>query len=199
MFLSLSCLFMIACCSYGQQHPLLATFAALQIENEVRIDFGIVGGSSCQGVQLERSVDGLVYESIDFIPGVCGGSEFTEYYAVNDRAPISNSVVYYRLELGQQGKTDPIEFRFVPLDNGISVYPNPSSSRQEIRISNPFSLGYTLVVFCPLGEEIFRSEPNHTDFFVLESGDLPTGIFFLKLYNNSDGREFYSSRIMRVD
>lgn len=204
-FLSAYCaILMVALCSvngnlYAQQHPLLESFKAIQIKDEVRLDFGIKGGSSCQGVQLERSLDGDDYEVVDLIPGVCGGSEFIEYYAVYDSTPVKNQLMYYRLELGQQGITTPLTFRYIPLKNGINIYPNPSSSAQEVRISNPFRLSFTVLVLSPLGEEIVRIPSLNLDTFLLDSSELGKGIYLVKIFSEEGGNEIYTSRIVRVE
>lgn len=184
---------------FAQAHPILESFTAIQIDDEVRLDFGIKGGSSCQGVTLERSLNGADYEVVDLIPGVCGGSEFTEYYAVYDSAPASNQLSYYRLELGQQGRTTPLTFRYIPLINGINIYPNPSRTGQEVRISNPFRLSFTLLVFSPSGEEILRIPSQNLDTFVLDTSELGRGIYTVKLYGEEGGNEIYTQRIVRVE
>lgn len=115
-------------------NAILSSFTVQQIGDLIRADFGILGGASCFGAELQRSTDGEnSWETVASISGVCGGSEFTEYYTFNDYTPQHGVQNAYRLELGGVGRTMTREVFFTVLDDGILVWPNPVHDQLNIR------------------------------------------------------------------
>jgi len=131
--------------TYGQLSPLQG-FSIVQDGDVVEVRFAIRGGASCNGVDLERSVDSLSYSLVAFIPGVCGGSAFTEYYDILDAEPIVGQKVFYRLKLGGQGYSEPRAFTFIRLGDGVTVFPNPTSDVVRIKLDNPGSIPWSVAV-----------------------------------------------------
>ena len=131
------CVLMLGAISLGYAqtgNSILSSFTVQQIGDFVRADFGILGGASCFGAELQRSTDGEnSWETVASISGVCGGSEFTEYYTFNDYTPLHGMQNVYRLELGGVGRTLTREVFFTVLDDGMLVWPNPVHDRLNIR------------------------------------------------------------------
>lgn len=131
------CVLMLGVISLGHAqtgNSILSSFTVQQIGDFVRADFGILGGASCFGAELQRSTDGEnSWETVASISGVCGGSEFTEYYTFNDYTPLHGVQNVYRLELGGVGRTLTRDVFFTVLDDGMLVWPNPVHDRLNIR------------------------------------------------------------------
>ena len=89
----------------AQPHILLQDFSGYQQDSKITLRWTFRSGSLCEGTQIERSADGLTFNKIGEIPGICGnpGSAFT--YTFVDSFPNVNTVNYYRLELGNFGFT----------------------------------------------------------------------------------------------
>lgn len=122
----------LAVAVHGQTEEILEQFSIRQLGHEIRVDAGIKGGASCLGITLERSI-GDDFEAIDEIGGVCGGSEFTEYYVLTDDDPIPNVMNRYRLRLGFSGYTHVQEILFVPPTGGMVLYPNPANEWIDLK------------------------------------------------------------------
>ena len=157
----------------GQLHPILESFGARQVENRIRLDFGIKGGAQCNGVQLQRlNVEGT-YVTVGVISGVCGGSEFTEFYNIDDEAPMPNQDNTYRLILGNQGPSSPLSILFTPLLSDLLVYPNPTSGELNLRWNAPEGEPWTLEILELNGKVVI---PSLTITAPYESLSLPQGM-----------------------
>ncbi|MBL7941779.1 MAG: T9SS type A sorting domain-containing protein [Flavobacteriales bacterium] len=156
------------------QEDFLSNLTATQLGNLVRIDFTVAAGTSyCLGVDLERSTDGLNFESIGFLPGVCGGSEFEESYFMVDSMPEINRMNHYRLDMGLIGKSDVIEVLFVLLENGIRCFPNPADDVVHIYFDNPNNLGTHLHIVDSIGRTVHRDATALRSFSIAVTDWLP--------------------------
>jgi Secretion system C-terminal sorting domain len=149
------------------QEDFLSNLSATQLGNLVRIDFTVAAGTSyCLGVDLERSTDGINFESIGFLPGVCGGSEFEESYFMIDSLPPINRVNYYRLDMGLVGKSAVINVLFVLLENGVRCFPNPADELVHIYFDNPNNLNTTLHIVDSAGRIVHRDATGSRSFSI---------------------------------
>ena len=60
----------------------------------------------CNGLGIQRSVNGLNFNTIGFIEGVCGSLTEAVRYTFTDSMPPVSSTVYYRIDLGPYGFSD---------------------------------------------------------------------------------------------
>ena len=68
----------------------------------------------------------------------------------------------------------------------FSVYPNPFSKTAVLRITNPNELRIADIrIFDVLGKEVHPEIIRNSDSFVIGSGNLPNGIYFLKIGNTA--------------
>ncbi|MFT5256356.1 MAG: hypothetical protein ACI9RL_001714 [Candidatus Paceibacteria bacterium] len=117
------------------QHPILDEFTALQSNNGVQLKLVISGGESCNGITMYRGIDTTTFVEIGDIAGVCGGSESPVPYEFFDEQPIKNQWVYYRAEMGPLSFTTPLPFRFLNFEDGVSLFPNPTSNTLSLNIN----------------------------------------------------------------
>lgn len=166
---------------------ILESITVRQMNNTIRIDFGIQGGAQCQGVKLERSSDSAEFYQIDQIQGICGGSEIVEYYTFIDENPLEYSTNHYRLQLGTQGHTPVVSVAYVRLQENYRVFPNPANAWAVIRFENPNGLDYELQVF-DLGGRIIENTPHITSQEIYMDLDIYSpGLYIFQLSNGSNG------------
>ncbi|MFT4679165.1 MAG: hypothetical protein ACI84C_002668 [Flavobacteriales bacterium] len=169
----------------AQDDAVLGYFTAVQNDDHIQISLAILRGSSCQGIGLERSSDALNFEPIDFIPGVCGGSEFTEVYSFTDKSPLEYSDNHYRLKLGSKGLSHSISIRFVRLEDGYRIYPTPAQNWAVIKYDNPTALEYYFTVYSINGQ-LLESEPSiTTNEIYMDLGHYSSGTYIFQLSNPS--------------
>ncbi|MCB0762741.1 MAG: T9SS type A sorting domain-containing protein [Flavobacteriales bacterium] len=171
---------------FGQlQNDILEYLNAVQKGNVVEINFAIRGGASCQGAELQRSQDGIHFTAIDFIPGVCGGSEYTEVYAFTDEQPFEYHTNHYRIELGGQGTSDIVAIHFVRLEEGYRIFPNPSSDWAVIRFDNTSVQPYTLQVYGPSGKLWERAADIQSSEIYMDLSSYSAGIYIFQLTSSA--------------
>ena len=148
-------LFLLEPLSLLSQEPgneILESFSAIQVGNTIQIDFSVKGGASCQGAILQRSSEGDVFENIEFIPGICGGTEQIEFYTFKDDSPLRNQINFYRVELGNAGYSAVLGIQFVELEDNYRVYPQPARDWVVIKFDNPTQSPFVLNVYTLTGE-----------------------------------------------
>lgn len=161
------------------QSEFLSALRATQVSSTVRIDLTIAAGASyCLGIDLERSTDSLNFEKIAFLPGVCGGSEFEESYTMVDSFPLPYRRLYYRLEMGLVGRSPVMSILYVPLDQGIQCFPNPSSGAVNVHIDNPANLESSLRVTDMRGSLVYTTEASLRTFTFSVDG-WPPGLYMI--------------------
>ncbi|MCH2197893.1 MAG: T9SS type A sorting domain-containing protein [Flavobacteriales bacterium] len=176
------------------QHHLLESMSVRQIDDGVRIDFGIKGGASCTGAQMQRRLGESDYVQVGQIQGVCGGSEFTEFYTILDSSPINNQEAHYRLILGNQGPTTELSITFIPMTGEVLMYPNPTNGPSRVRWSGVDGDVYILRVMDASGhlmheEQVIAPSAN------ANFQDLRPGFYILQLIK--EGEEPMSYRFLR--
>lgn len=125
-------------------------FELQQVNDKVFVSWTLKEGNTCNGMEVQRSVDSLNFLKIHEIAGICGSADKKEFYDFTDSDVHHNQKYYYRLKLGVQGVTEikSIDF-FSTLGKEVLVFPNPSKE------------GYTFV---------FNEEKYHTVEFYSISG-----------------------------
>lgn len=120
----------------AQPHPLLQDFSGYQLGNSVFLRWTFRSGSLCEGVRIERSQDGIIFNEIGEIPGICGNPETSVTFTFTDSLPVPNTRNYYRLELGNTGYTTALEVEFIPAgDQGYTIL--YSDQGAELSVENP--------------------------------------------------------------
>jgi len=131
------CVFHISAKSQ-EADSILSYFAGAISENKIQVNWAISGGNTCEGTIVQRSVDGLFFNTIGEIGGVCGSPDFEIPYFFIDENPLPNTVNFYRLELGSQGFSSAIEIEFVSLnEKGYSVRYDFQNQTVIVNFENP--------------------------------------------------------------
>ena len=63
----------------------------------------MAAGTSCNGTDVERSIDGTSFTGVFRIDGICGDGTEPVPYSWLDAAPPELSTIYYRVKLGING------------------------------------------------------------------------------------------------
>lgn len=173
---------------------ILSNFTVQQVSNHVRADFGILGGASCLGAELLRSVDGgLNWTIVAAIREVCGGTEFTETYTFNDEFPVSGVESIYRLELGGIGRTGDRKLTFVALFDDILAFPNPSNDHVTLRWDALPNAQFNVQVIALKGSVLYEQNltGNHTR---LSVHTFDRGLYVVVI-REANGGQLFKTRI----
>lgn len=167
--------------SYGQTNPILGSFSANDNAGEVYLSWSIRAGSTCNGISILRSGDGIDFKEIGNIAGVCGSSSSEENYNFTDINPQKNAVNYYRLELGFSNFSQIISIEVIDIESsGYQVRPNPSADFLTIYFENSKRQEYQFELRNLAGLQVLSSLTKD-DFIKINSSIWASGLYFFTI------------------
>ncbi len=168
----------------AQAHPLLQDFSGYQQGTTIFLRFTFKSGSLCDGIRIDRSDDGVVFNQIGDIPGICGRPDVPFTYTYTDSFPNKNAMNFYRLELGNYGFTSSLGVEYLTVgDEGFVVLSSPGNA--ELLIANPPARNAEVFIFDAQGR-FFRSFNVNERRFSLLSGREGRGVYFFRIvYENN--------------
>lgn len=187
-------LLLIGAAKVSAQGVVLDKFDVFQHNDQVFLSWVIARGSTCNGIQVERSTDNLVFEMVGYIGGVCGSASEPRPYSFIDQNPVKNQTNYYRLELGNQGYSETQSLEFQVFSAGLTVGPNPAQDETKIRFSNPFQDPVNLEIY-NLSGRLVRELQGNSNTFQLDLSSFQDGVYLLRLTHKKNG-ETHTSRLV---
>ncbi len=189
-FLLLICLFLVSTKAINAQtDTIFRSFTTGQVNDGVLINFTVLKGISCTGVQIERSEDNIHFTEIHEFAGVCGAINSEESYSYTDTDPVKNKTSWYRLDLGSIGLFSATRnIKFIDYSAaGVIVFPNPCKANCAIYFSNRSQEKLELVLYDRLGKPVIE-EATNSDRWQPSTQNLPNGIYFYKISRQGEVR-----------
>ncbi len=122
----------------AQEHPFITHYSLTEISGGINIEWTLQGGSTCNGQDIERSVDGLRFEAVHRILGICGDPEVAVSFNWLDIAPPEFSTVHYRIKLGSEGYTSIKTVVYEQLVNSDQrFFPSPMRDEATLLLNVP--------------------------------------------------------------
>jgi hypothetical protein len=167
----------------------LASFNVQETGNKVLIDWETVSERDNDYFTVEKSVDGILWESIIEVGGA-GTSLEPNTYATQDVSP-TEGIAYYRLkQTDYDGQFNYFLTRSVTFEKAASaiVFPNPFVG--EITLANLIDLTFPLniVVSDPVGKEILNQvvEDELNEVTLNLDADLAVGLYTVTISSNDE-------------
>jgi hypothetical protein len=184
------------CTLQAQEHPFLAAWELTELEGAIRLDWTILGGSTCDGQVVERSSDGVNFTAVHTISGLCGDPNIALGYSWTDASPPEFSVVHYRVMLGLEGYSSVKAIRFDQLrETDLRVFPDPADAWITLVVDLPGSASVDLTVFDAQGRRMLEWRGHQGPRFELDLANWPAGTYaFLA---EGDGRRFTGRFVRR--
>lgn len=151
----------------------------------IRLDWEILGGNTCFGIDIERSIDKKVFTKIGHVSGVCGGVDVEPYFFI-DSFPIQNTENCYRVLLGLQGSSSAKCIEYLTFENGFQVRTNG----KQIIFLFEYPYSKEIITFYNVSGQKILSETINGTIFNLDASNFSTGIYFFKLGNLTDTKFF---------
>jgi hypothetical protein len=191
ILISIITLYLITINSFSQEADVVLTkFFAAQQDETVYLRWTMKAGSTCEDTYLERSPDGIAYERIGLIGGICGSPDQDITFEFTDTMPLVNRTSYYRLLLGYFGYTSPKMVEFVRYnDSGYFLGPNPFNDFTRIAFDNNDQEVYRLLICDLQGRKVLEMMTTGNEFMITRE-ELRAGMYAVRLYNdmNFDSR-----------
>lgn len=166
---------------------ILSKFFTVQQVDEVLIRWTITAGNTCEDTYIERSLDGISFERIGLISGVCGSPDQPVTYDFYDTMPAPNRINHYRLVLGLYGYTMPQSTEFIVLnDMGYSIQPNPMADKATIIFRNPIKEEFRFMVYDVSGKTVLDFTTTG-DRVTVYRNELGSGVYVFAL----EGKDVY--------
>jgi hypothetical protein len=160
---------------------ILSKFFAVQQDDEVLLRWTIRAGNTCEDTFIERSLDGIQYERIGIIAGVCGSPDQSVTYDFYDTMPAPNRINHYRLILGLYGYTEPQTIEFIVLnEQGYSIQPNPMGGSATLIFRNPAEEEFMFQLYDMNGRKVMEFK-TYEDRIILRREILGSGMFIFSL------------------
>ena len=161
----------------------LLSFDASPDKGQINLKFKTATEINCGFFCLQKSIDGVNFNTIESITAKGNSIEIQEYFSIDENP--QNGTNYYRLtETDIDGKTEiisTIAINFKNSENKLNIYPNPTTGILNISGGNDFE-SVEIQIFSIDGKQILNKELNQNS-INLES--LNSGIYFVKIYENS--------------
>ncbi len=172
-------------------------FANLSGNNVVKINWATAMEINCSRYDIERSMDGKIFNTAATVAGN-GNTSSERNYSINDNiAAVTSPVVYYRLQQvdmdGKKSYSKVVSVKLKKTTNDFTVSPNPFSSYININIEWNKNENTNVKVFSMAGRELVSKNVQMykgTNYVALnELSFLPAGNYFIQL-NTAEGRIF---------
>jgi hypothetical protein len=166
-------------------HPILRNFSGQVANNTIRLSWAIKGGNTCEGTKIQRSGDGLFFETVGEIGGVCGSPDFDVPYTFTDSVPLRNQKNYYRLELGTHGFSAAVSFFFVPLnEQSYNVIYDPAARTAMIYFDNRQNEEIIFYLITTNGRLITK-ETTHDEVLNFNFQGFSAGVYLLNVQSET--------------
>lgn len=180
----------------GQEHPFLSHFSVSEGYGNVRLDWTMTSGNTCFGILIMRSLDGIVFDRIGEIDGLCGNISEPVDYVFTDEFPVQFSELYYRLELGVNGPSSIQSIYFDQLVNTdqLVVYSDQSGG-PFIYLDLPSSSNLVFELYDIMGKMLFSKNHIYNDRIELS---YPLSASQIYIYSIGDGDRKFNGRVAWV-
>jgi len=174
----------------AQDHAIIDFFNGKIFNDQILLSWNIIGGNNCNGITIYHSTDNVDYQEVGSIPGICGAIIDAEPYSFLHINPAPNTLNYYKLKLGSQGYTTPLELMFFKTgDKGFTFYPNPVKEYFNIYISET-NQNPRVEVFDTSGKKYISRNVVSGLLVQIETTKLISGMYIIRV---SDGNDIVSS------
>lgn len=163
---------------------LYENFELEQFQESIFISWTMTTGSTCNGIEIQRSSDSINFVKIHEIQGVCGSSTKKVHYNFTDYEAQKNQKYFYRLKLGTQGVSEikSISF-FTTLGKSVLIYPNPVKSIINIILQED---NFNEMMIVSLSGKLLYKEEITNQKIIQYPIDLPKGVYLFQFVDNTE-------------
>src|SRR5690554_4647158 len=172
----------------------LISFDAKAIGQEVQLTWVTASERDCDYFEIQRSADGLVWETIGFKKG-SGNTTQLKNYSQYDKRPLKG-ISYYRLkQVDFNGKFEFLPIRSVQFINSseiIQSHPNPTKDWVNVTANN--TKIKQLVLKNSNGREVMRVDNINEEKTIINCKGLAAGVYFMEVY--TEDNQLYHQRLV---
>lgn len=172
------------------EHPFIQSFTLTVLDGRIHVEWVMTGGSTCDGSQVERSADGVSFEVVHRIEGLCGDPAFPVPFSWYDEAPPELSTVQYRIAFSGLGRssTKAVEFRQLT-GSEMRVFPSPTLGASTLLLRVPLSALVDITISDPNGRIVLRAVGLNGREHELDLQSLAAGVYSVLAI--ADGQAYF--------
>lgn len=164
-----------------QAQSILDRFTVDVRNGRVYLNWVISKGNTCNGIDVERSVDGANFTSIHNIEGICGSQDSATTYFYTDDAPLPNMTNFYRLKLGSVAYSEVRPVEVIGLNqNGYHIRPHPVIGQARIYFRNELMAPHHISIFNLNGEVVMEKSVSN-NYFEISNNQMASGMYFFTI------------------
>lgn len=169
----------------------LLSLTAKPIKNQfIRIDWATAKEENVDFFELERSLDGVIFEKIGE-QKAAGTTTLAQYYTYDDYNVLSNVDYYYRIKtIDIDGTIEYTEIVVAVMqtsqnENLVSIYPNPIGKDDfTIVVKSRKEQKVAIKVYDAIGQLVYNKETNleiGVNQLLVNSDDWASGVYFVQI------------------
>ncbi len=167
----------------------LIDFQATAMHNTVRLDWETATETNNAYFSLQRSTDGITFETIGQVEGQ-GTTSQGQAYSWHDDAPLAGLSYYRLLQTDMDGSTETYPARAVQLnpdEKGIGMYPNPVSGRSGQPLTISSTKEFNRAEIFNMSGQLVHSENFYplTQAKLSVPADLCPGLYTVRVWQNN--------------
>lgn len=182
-------LFCLVCKSQTERNGRIQDFSIQAAStNQVLVSWSVGAGSTCNSPQVQHSLDGVNFKTVYTYPGVCGGTEETEYYSWVHTSAKAYALNFYRVKLDEFDFTEALKLDLNAKLAGTNfvLYPNPTSGMVSFEFRNEQRENFYLEVLNVYGQVVMQSEKQLSSTGALDLSSKEKGLYFFLIRNRTN-------------
>ena len=165
----------------------LLRFEGIYADEKVTLSWDVASELNNDFFTVERSEDGIYYETVGTLNGAGNSSEKNSYELEDTRT--SNRLIYYRLaQTDMDGTTQ--AFDEITVDcrkhESLTVYPNPVLDQINILFNYSETETYTLTIFDQSGKPVYQLTALTSGQIKLDDHQLVNGLYLMQLRTENE-------------
>ncbi len=166
----------------------VSKFNAIILGNDIRLDFTISQGSSCNGYQILKGYDSTNYNLLYDYSGICGNSSTEESFSYTDGGVQKNSYLYYKILIPPFDYSKALRMYVEEKKtkkNILYTYPQPVNSTVTAYLENENFDDYVLRIIDCNGMVRRELRINAYKYITTDISDFEHGVYCLFLIDSS--------------
>ena len=160
----------------------------IHYKNEVILNWATAYEIDSDYFIVERSLDGLEFESLDKIKSSGKNSKAATYKYVDQDVP-NTSIMYYRLNEfsidGSNTHSDIVSIEISNPNNAFLIYPNPSTGAININFQGMKDMELKEIELFDITGKVIQMTSTTANSFALELSNLEKGTYLLRINSNN--------------
>lgn len=161
-----------------EEHPFIQSYDLTVLDGRIRVAWTMQGGSTCFGLDVERSTDGIDFQQVHRIEGICGDPTIAVPFSWIDGSPPELSTVYYRIMFGLEGYSSVKSVEFHQLTtSSYRFFPSPTRGEARLLLNVEPSASVDVRIYDAMGGLVLERSGSLGNDIQLFLVDLASGTY----------------------